>query len=106
MTEFYHHHNAIGMVIALHRYESINARQEAAGLPVRYGPPVVNGRIETEDVNIHAATGIYAPRESFPADKTPTLRLEDALTELYQARGIEPKGGTGKVKTSAERTCQ
>lgn len=102
---FYHHHNAIDMVIALHRYESINTQQEVAGLAVRYGPPVVNGRIQTEEVNLHAATGIYAPRESFPAEVTPTVLLEDAIAELYRVKGIGPKGETGKVKTSAERRC-
>lgn len=93
------------MAIALHQYEKINAQQEAAELLVKYGPPAHEGKIQTEDVYIQSATGVYVPRDSFPADKTPTLRLEDAIAELYRVRGIEPKGETGRVKTSAERTC-
>ena len=105
--KFYHHHNAIGMVVAMHQYESINTEQERAGISVRYGPPVINGRIETEDVNIHAATGIYIPEVYFsPIDKKPSLELEDAITELYRVREIEPKERTERTKTSAERTCK
>lgn len=101
--EFYHLHNALGMVCALHLYEKMNAQAETAQLPVRYGPPVVRERIQTEDVNLHAATGIYVPRELFPADRTPTLKLEDTLAELYRVRRIPSKSEA--VKTSAERTC-
>ena len=99
MTEFYHHHNAIGMAIALHRYESINAQQEEAGLTVRYGPPVVNKRIQTEDVNIQAATGVYILEDSFPIEASPTITLEMAIAKLYRARGIqreEPNINRGK----------
>lgn len=105
MTEFYHHHNAVGMVVALHRYQAINAQLEAAGIAVRYGPPAYGERVLTEDVSLHTATGIYISKESFPEKTTPVLRLEDAIAELYSARRI-PTGKTDEVTPSAARTCR
>ncbi len=105
MTKFYHHHNATGMAVALSRYQAINAQQEAAGITVRYGPPAHGERVLTEDVTIHAATGIYIPRESFPEEATPVLRLEDAIAELHSARKI-PTGRREESTPSAARTCR
>ncbi len=102
-VEFYHLHNALGMVCALHLYERMNSQAAAAQLSVRYGPPVVQGKIQTEDVDLHAATGIYVPATLFPADRTPTLSLEDALAELYRVRKIPARSEA--VKTSAGRSC-
>lgn len=107
MTEFYHHHNATGMVCAPHLYESINRQMEQAGFPVRYGPPALQDIIQTEDVNLHAATGIYVPTELIPIDvPLPALTLEKAIAELYRVKGIEGKKYEAKeIRTSAERTC-
>lgn len=104
-SEFYHLYNALGMVCAPYLYEKMNQQAATAHLPVRYGPPARQGKVQTEEVNLHAATGIYVPRELFPVDGTPTLRLEDALAELYRVRKIPHVPSSETVKTSAERTC-
>ncbi len=87
------------MVCAPHRYEAINAQMEVTGVLLRVGPPAHQGNIQTLDVHLLTATGIYLPEP-----KEPALRLEDALAELYNVRKIAPTDHE-KVKTSAERTC-
>ena len=87
------------MVCAPHRYGAINAQMEVTGVLLRVGPPAHQGNIQTLDVHLLAATGIYLPEP-----KEPALRLEDALAKLYQERGIGT-AHTEQIKTSAERTC-
>ena len=98
---YYHVRNIPGVVCRVDLYNHINAKLAMINANVRFGPPAHGGVPRTKEIDTDCSTGIYMVVD----EPVHTLRLEEAIAILYEARGIEPKGANEAVRTSAQRTC-